>query len=390
MMGLYHSPMLTRPRNIPLLAVLAVAGVLPTLADNARADSAADVPYELTEEGFEQVDPPSPATARGTLARAREALAADDARKAQEIADEFIEQHRYTAHPLLAEAYLIRGDAKYQRDRLFEALFDYEFIARVYPGSEHFFTALQREFEIARIYSLGRKRKLLGIPLLPMQDKAEELLIRIQERAPGSRLAERAGKELGDHYFREGQMLLAAEMYSIFLDNFPRSQWAEYARKRQIDANLATFKGPQFDATGLLEAESALVDYQQRLPAAAERHGSTELLGRVDESLAQKSFNAADWYERRGKPISAIYMYSRVITDHPHSATADRAMARLEELAPDKAAELAEREAAEPRPRGAASPQGPGGTVVPDGPGDDPAVEPQAPIQPLPDAREPQ
>jgi outer membrane protein assembly factor BamD (BamD/ComL family) len=80
--------------------------------------------------------------------------------------------------------------------------------------------------------------------LLDAGDVAEELLIRIQERLPGSRLAELAGIELADYYFARRKMDLAAEMYSIFLQNNPRSEFVSKARRRLIYAHLASFKGP--------------------------------------------------------------------------------------------------------------------------------------------------
>ncbi len=101
---------------------------------------------------------------------------------------------------------------------------------------------------------------------------------------------------------------------------------------RLIQANLATFKGPEFDATGLLEASQRLRQYQQEFPAAAERIGAEALLVRVDESLALKGYRDADWYRRRGDRWSAVTMYERVIRDFPQTAAARASMDRLADL----------------------------------------------------------
>jgi outer membrane assembly lipoprotein YfiO len=210
----------------------------------------------------------------------------------------------------------------------------------------------------------------------------------VQERSPGSRLAARAGKELADAYYRQGRMVIAGEAYSIFLENYPTSRWAEYAYERQISASLASFKGPRFDATGLFDAERRLVEYQQAFPGAAEAHGATEALVRIDESLATKSLVVADWYERTGQKISAAYMYSRVVTDHPNSAAAIEALARLARLDSKLADRVAER-APRLRPKGQVSPQ----TVPearPETDREQPPVEIEAPIIERPDMREAQ
>lgn len=314
---------------VMLLAVAATAG--PVVAQQTR--------YEFRDGEFVMVDQPDPATPAGELAEVRRAIADRDPGRAIDLVNAWIENH--PNHSSLSRAYLLRADAKVMRGDYFKSLFDYEFVVRRYPGSPEFHIALEREFEIAKIFAGGVKRKLWGLRIVPASGEAEELFIRIQERSPGSDLAEQAGKALGDLYYRRGEMYLAAEAYDIFGNNYPNSQWAEYALLRQITANLATFKGPRFDPTGLLEAEVRLDEFKDRFPAAAEQAGADELLARVDESLAEKQFVTAEWYDDQNMRVSAIYMYARVVTDHPESAAAGRAMQRLRNLSPKTAERLA-------------------------------------------------
>ena len=97
-------------------------------------------------------------------------------------------------HPLLPEAYLLRGDAYSAAEDHFKALFDYEQVIRVYPESPQFEVAMRRELIIAQMFSRGIKRKFLGLRFIPTDSEAEELFIRIQERSPGSAIAEEAPK----------------------------------------------------------------------------------------------------------------------------------------------------------------------------------------------------
>jgi len=305
----------------------------------AVAAPAQQTQYEFRDGRFVKVAEPDPATPSGELAEVRRAIADGDADRAVKLVSRWIEDH--ANHPALPEAYLLRGDAKVLRGDYFQSLFDYEYLVRMYPGSTQFHIGLEREYEIAKLFANGRYRKLWGMRIVPAYGEAEEMFIRIQERTPGSNLAEQAGKELGDLYYRRGEMLLAAEAYDIFVNNYERSQWAEYAMQRQITANLATFKGPRFDATGLYEAELRIDEFKNRYPAAAEQVGADELLIRIDESLAEKQLTTARWYDSQDKHVSASYMYGRVITDHPRSASAVQALARLREMDPVKADALA-------------------------------------------------
>lgn len=321
--------------------------------------------FELTPQGFEQVKAPDPDTPEGKLHVARQTLAGGEAKQAEKVVTQWIKE--YPNHPLLDQAYLLRGDAKTAQDHFYEALFDYEYVLRAFPGSEAFDTALEREFHIAEAFGRGVKRRLWGIRMIPAHEEAEEILIRIQERSPGSQIAERAGIELADYYYRQANMTQAAVAYELFIENYPQSQWREHAMQRQILANLATFKGPRFDATGLIEAQNRLADYSVQFPAAAEQIGAEALDTRIDETLATRALLVAKWYDDRGQDVSAIFMYKRVIRDHPGSAAAQRALDRLAEL--------------DPRNFG---PQAPTVPVQPPPPDEAPAAAPAATPAPAP------
>lgn len=286
--------------------------------------------YELSGGQWQKQPAPEPGTPEGQIQTIRRHLAAGRADEARELAGAWIEQH--PNHPLLVESYLLRGDARVAIRHYYNALFDYEYVIRYFPASEQFHTALEREYEIARLFINGMNRRFLGMRLLPADGEGEELLIRIQERAPGSELGERASLTLADYYYESGDMLSAADAYDLFLENYPASVQREWAMLRLIQSSLARFKGPRFDPTGLIDAAQRLRMYREEFPAAADRVGADALLVRIDESLAQGRYLTARWYERRSEPVSAAYLYRRVIEDYPQTAAAEQALAALETM----------------------------------------------------------
>jgi outer membrane protein assembly factor BamD (BamD/ComL family) len=289
--------------------------------------------YRLADDDtWVETQTPDPATPEGQIAAARRALARGQVERAEHLATQWIA--RYEQHPLLAEAYLIRGDALMAHGDYYEALFDYEYVARMFPGSEAFVTALDRELEIAKLYAGGMKRKLWGMRIVSGTDEAEELLIRIQERLPGSRLAEEAGMTLGDFYFARRQMDLAAEMYAIYIDNYPYSEEIDKARKRLIYAHLASFKGPEFDAVGLYEARARLRELKVIAPATAQQMGADALLTRIDESDAGKLLETARWHLKTGDMIAAELTIRRLVLIYPRSVAAADAMRLIGRLLP--------------------------------------------------------
>ncbi len=289
--------------------------------------------YELTAtDEWEMVETADPATPEGQLVAARKALAAGENARAGSLAEGWIERH--PRHPLLPEAYLLRGDSLRARGDHYKALFDYEFITRAFPASEAFITAVQRELEIGVRYARGLKRKWLGMRILDAGEVAQELLIRVQERMPASRLAEEAAIELADYYFRKHQMRLSVEMYSIFLENHPDSDQVSKARRRLIYSELATFKGPWFDASGLHEARARLREFIALEPAAAERIGAEALLTRIDESDAQKLLVNGRWYLTTGDPIAAELTIRRLVTLYPRTVATVEALRLMERILP--------------------------------------------------------
>ncbi|QDU70693.1 outer membrane protein assembly factor BamD [Mucisphaera calidilacus] len=306
-----------------LVIIIILLGLAPAATAQTR--------YELDERG-ELVELPGPE--RGSpaweLEQIRSLIAEGEGKKARKQAEAWIKRH--PNHPLVIQARLLRGDAWVAQERYYKALFDYEYVARVYPGTEEFFTALEREFEIARLFVNGMKRRLFGLRLLPADGEGEELLIRIQERVPGSDLGERASLMLADYYYDNAEMFLASEAYDIFLENYPESTRREWALLRLVLANLARFKGPRYDATGLLEARERIRLYVVEYPAAAERSGIDALLLRVNASLAASDYENGRWYERRGERVSAIAIYQRLIREHPQTEAARDAHERLQTI----------------------------------------------------------
>ncbi len=311
-------------RRIFALAIALAALML------ARPAAAQDE-YTLTEEDTWAAQPAQEmSTSERELHQARLALARGEYERAESLATRWLK--RYKRDPMIPEAHLIRGDALLARKEHYDALFDFEAVARLYPGSEAFVTALEREYEIASLFLAGTKRKMWGLRIFDASEDAEEIMIRIQERLPGSRLAEQAGMRLADYYFGERRINLAADAYLLFLELYPNSPDASKARRRLIYCYLASFKGPQWQATGLYDARARLRELRAREPAVAEQVGADGLLLRIDEADAQRMLTTARWYLRVNDPISAERFIRTLVKRYPRSVAARDALMQIDEI----------------------------------------------------------
>ena len=226
---------------------------------------------------------------------------------------------------LLANAYFAEGDrihAFYHLDELLD----------VYPESSLFYAALERQYQIADAYLNGYKRTLLGLPVLSATNEAIDMLYRIQERSPGSPLAEKALRRTADFYFADGQFDLAFDAYQAYARAYPRSPDLGRVRLRQALSSFAQFRGLRHDATPLIDARAQFEDIKSRYPELAQQEQVQNFINTINETLAEKLVVTADFYSRTGHPRAAAYTLLTLTATYPQTPQADRARKLLAAL----------------------------------------------------------
>jgi len=275
-----------------------------------------------------------PYPANPTLDRAERLLAGRRWQQAHDLTVPWLKSHpkapdRDRGIFLLAEVYYQSGDrirSFYHLDELMDN----------YPESRLFYPALELQYEVADAYLRGYKLEFLGLPILSGEDEAIEMLYRIQERSPGSPLAERALRRTADYYFNTSQFDLAADAYAAFARSYPRSPDIPQVKLRQAFASLAQFRGPRYDATPLIDARAQFKDVQTRYPDLAAEANAAQWVEKIDADLARKAYETGDYYRRTNHPRGAVYYYRYVIETYPNSheaALARRDLRRMPQWA---------------------------------------------------------
>jgi tetratricopeptide (TPR) repeat protein len=303
--------------------------LLATLLLSSWGTAAWSQTQELTLDGQEWATTaePLPGSDEAVMAQVRQLIVDGRPGQAYKQIDDWLDANQATRNPLLARAYLLRGDARTARGNEFKALYDYETVINDFPSDSAFVDALERELDIGKQYLHGLRRKWLGIRIESAKPLGTELLMRVQERLPGSKLAEEAAIELADFFYREGELDLAAQMYDILLRNFPQTRHRQHAMERRIFSNVGQFKGPRYSASGLVEARALIDDYVSRFPAEASQSGIGDALAaRIDDSAAAQMLTTARWYLKRNDPVSARLTLNRLLLKHPNTASTDVAI----------------------------------------------------------------
>ena len=308
------------------LLMLAMTGAALAQSDGPAAAAPAVVTAtEPTEDAMAE-------EGRSVVEQARKLMDDGEARRAKNVLDPFIEQYERKNNPWVPEALLLRGMALEAMTYEYTALYDYEAIAKRFPQSDAFPRAIERELEIALAYAAGKHRRWLGMRILDATDVAVELMIRVQERMPGSPIAERAAIELADYYYNRRDITLAGEAYTLYVENFPKGPNRIKAEQRRIYCDIARFKGPRYDASGLLDAQSRIRDFQRRYRAEAEAAGLNEgLVARLDESMAAQLLESAEWYLKRNDEASARLVLRRLARERPTTMAGGRAIDMLQD-----------------------------------------------------------
>lgn len=274
---------------------------------------------------------PAPGSDEEVVSTARRMIAENRPDEAKKKLDAWLKENESRGSALVPAALLARGDAQTLAGDEFDALYDYEQIIKIYPAAAEYPIAVERELEIGIKYVSGTRREwFFGWRILNAEDVGEELLVRVQERMPGARVAERAGIELADHFYRNRELKLASTAYEMFLLNYKLSPYRVKAMQRRIYANIARFKGPRYDGSALVDATVLIKRFMSLYPAEAQKSGLDEsLLTRIDETAGLQMLEVAAWYLRTGDDASARYTLKRLIRAHPQSAACQRAIEQM-------------------------------------------------------------
>jgi outer membrane assembly lipoprotein YfiO len=262
-------------------------------------------------------------------------------------------------HPLRDRALYLLGLANFQYGDRIASFYNFDELMDKYADSKYFYPALDKQYQIADAFLGGYKRRFLGLAFLSSEDEAVEMLFRIQQRSPGSPLAEKALKRTADYYYADGQYDLAVDAYQAFIDRYKRSPDVPEARLKKAFALLAQFTGTRFDSTPIINAKAELQSVQQDYPDLARQQNIASVLERIDSALARKSLQSADYYVRTHHLRSAAVHLRHVLDNYPNTPEADTARQRLSQL-PESARQAAAESqppATQPTTRPATSPR---------------------------------
>lgn len=306
--------------HLSLTAVVLAVAVVPASGEPTT--------FEFTRDGqWSKVELPATTQQTGpvpALERVERLLQQRKNKDARRLAIEWVLANKN--HPQRDRGLFLIARALYQYGNRIRAFYYLDQLMDEYPDSSLYHASLELQYTIADRYLDGYKRRFLGMPAFHAYDEAIEMLYRIQNRSPGSQLAERALLRTANFYYNNRDYDFAADTYAAYQRTYPRSPDSERVKLRQAYSLYAQFRGPRFDATPVIDAREQLRSLAAQSPQLAAEENIAALIDQLDRNLARKLYVTGDFYRRTRELEGAAYTFRYLAEAYP--STPEAAMAR--------------------------------------------------------------
>jgi outer membrane protein assembly factor BamD len=229
--------------------------------------------------------------------------------------------------------------AQFQIGQILERQGDYEEAFKAYsdyltnyPRGGDFDSAVKAQFEIAKMYMEGRKKKILGVSIANNYGKAETMFEEIVRRAPFHRLAPIAQFNIGQTLERAGKPSEALAAYQELVVRYPGDAIADDAQYQIGYVQLQEAQRGSYDQNARQRAKEAFEDFAARYPNSEKLAQARQNIKALSTNDVAGSLDAARFYDRAKQYRAAAIYYNDVIRQSPGTPESDIAKKRIEEL----------------------------------------------------------
>jgi outer membrane assembly lipoprotein YfiO len=310
-----------RLQNLPRTAIL--ISLAPFLLAGAAPKTS-----ELHGGRWIDVTDPTTQEVDQSLLRIEDLLQSGRYEEARKSAINWVKYNK--GSPLYDRGLYLVAEALYQYGDRIKAFYYLDQLMDQYPESSLYYQALEKQYQIADGFLSGYKTRFLKIPMFSATEEAIEMMFRIQQRSPGSPLAEKALLRTADYYYANADYDLAELAYGRYVENYPRSPTTPRVKLRQAYSNLAQFRGLKFDVTPVIDAKAQLEGIVAQHPDLAAEENIPSVIDRIDRTFARKLEVTADFYKRTNEPRAAAYTYQYLAKNYPESVEGMKASQYLD------------------------------------------------------------
>jgi len=241
-----------------------------------------------------------------------------------------INAYQYSEYAARAQYYL--GRCHEEIGNLYQAFLNYQKVIDSYPYSRQNDEIIEREYRIADAFFGGQKAKVLGVSVLPSDDKAIEIFKKIITNAPFGEYADTSLYKIGLIYQKSGRHDDANEAFQRIVDEYPASKLIEDARYQIAFSTYKSSLGADYDQSSTDKAIDRFEGIAGRQASENLKEQADETLKRLMNKKATKDYEVAQFYQKRRKYKAAQIYYEKIIREYPDTTYAVKAELGLMEV----------------------------------------------------------
>jgi outer membrane protein assembly factor BamD len=201
-----------------------------------------------------------------------------------------------------------------------------------YPRGTDLDSVIESQFNIAKMYLGGKKAKVLGIPVAPSYQRAEEMFAEIVKRAPFHRLAPMAQFNVGQALEKQGKPAEAIASYQDVVKRYPGDPVAADAQYQLGYVQYHEAESGSYDQAARLKARESFEEFVNRNPQSEKVPQARENIKALTGTELKNTMDIAKFYDKTKNYKAAAVYYNEVVRNAPGTSESDQARKRIDEL----------------------------------------------------------
>jgi len=203
-----------------------------------------------------------------------------------------------------------------------------------YPTGKEFDTVVERQFNIAKAFLGGERRKVFGVKTFASMERSQKMFEEIVKNAPYSKYAALAQFNIGMALEKQGQHAEALAAYQLAVDKYPNDDVACDAQYQIGYIQLHLIETGSNDQAARIKARDAFEDFIVRYPQSEKVAQARENIKKLSGTNLKQTLDVARFYEKTKNPKAAVIYYNDILqTDKgsPEGIEAQKGIDRLKQ-----------------------------------------------------------
>jgi len=239
-------------------------------------------------------------------------------------------------YPLSAQAPEARyqeASILYSQGKLIDSFDAYQKFIEKYNSSSLYSLAIQKQSEVALSAANGDiKHNFAGLKSKLAGNSVEAMLTKVRDNAPFSTQGPKAQFAIGKLWQDRGESARALKGYKGVQERYPNHSLTPEALYRTGTILMAEADKGNRNKAGLDRAKNVFLDLVQQYPSHPRAKDAKVKIAKLSKSDVQRSFEIAEFYQKKGQNASAAFYYREVIRTSSNESLRQKAQQRLTEI----------------------------------------------------------